>query len=154
MRKFPVKIKESIFGDKVSKLLFSFCIVFSLVVLGSQFFLKNENTREIFTQIEKYENISYGENEIFKEGYVVLKLQNAKPSDKIEIWFNGEKISTFEAEKQKVQIDCNGVIEVKNNSRNKILVSVYDTSENVELLMNNKPEIPSGIRVICVLNLK
>ena len=76
MRKFPVKIKESFLGDKVSKMLFSFCIVFALVVVASQFFLKNEQTREIFTEIEKYENITYGENEIFKEGYVVLKLEN------------------------------------------------------------------------------
>ena len=154
MQKFPVRIKESLFGDKVSKLLFVFCVVFAVVVLASQFFLKNEETREIFTQIERYENISYAETEIFKEGYVVLKLENEKPSDKIEIWFNGEKVSVFETQKQKVKIECDGVIEVKNNTRTKILVSVDSTSENIELLMNNKPEIPSGIRVICSLDLE
>jgi len=154
MRKFPVRIKERFLGDKVSKILFISCLILTFLVLAVQVFLKNENTREIFTEIEKYENISYAANEIFKEGYVVLKLENAKPSDKIEIWFNGEKIDVFKSKKQKVTVECDGVIEVKNDSGNKIVVSVDKSSENIELLMSNKPEINSGIRVICSLNLK
>jgi len=154
MRKFPVKFKVRFFGDKVSRQLAIFCLIFAFIVFISQIFLKNEQTREIFTEIEKYENISYGKNEIFKEGYVVLKLENAKPSDKIEIWFNGDKIDVFKTEKQKITIECDGVIEVKNDSSSKILVSVDKTSENIDLLMDNKAEINSGIRVICSLRFK
>lgn len=154
MRKFPIKIKDRFFADKVSKLLFIFCILLAFLVFFAQLFLKNEKTREIFTEIEKYENITYSANEIFKEGYVVLKLENAEPSDKIEIWFNGEKIDAFKSKKHKIKVECDGVIEVKNDSGNKIVVSVEKTSENIELMMSNKPEINSGIKVICSLNLK
>ena len=149
-----MQIKVRFLSDRISKLLFTACVIFLLLVVAAQIFLKNERTREIFTPIEKYEEISYASNEVFKEGYVVLKLENANPSDEIEIWFNGEKVDVFKSKKQKVTIECDGVIEVKNDSRNKILVSVDRVSENMELLMSNKPEINSGIRVICSVSFK
>ena len=154
MRKLPMQIKVRFLSDRVSKILFTVCIIFLLLLVAAQIFLKNERTREIFTPIEKYEKISYASNEAFKEGYVILKLESGKASDKTEIWFNGEKIDVFKSKKQKVVIECDGVIEVKNDSGGKITVSVDSVSKNIELLMNNKPEINAGIRVVCSVSFK
>ena len=108
----------------------------------------------MFTDIEKYEKIQYASNEAFEKGSVVLHLENSKPSEQIEIWFNGEKIDYFKSNKQEIDVDCDGVIEVKNDSGKKIIVSVESVSDNIELLISNKHEINSGIRVVCFLRLK
>jgi len=154
MRKLPVKIKARFLSDRVSKILFSICILCLGFTLVSQLLLKNKNTREMFTDIEKYEKIQYASNEAFEKGSVVLCLENSKPSEQIEIWFNGEKIDSFKSNKHKIDVDCDGVIEVKNDSGKKIVVSVESVSDNTELLISNKHEINSGIRVVCFLRLK
>lgn len=149
-----MKIKPRFLSDKISRVLFIICVLCLGILTVSQLLLKNENTREIFTDIEKYEKILYASNEAFENGSVTLCLENAKPSEKIEIWFNGEKIDFFKSDKQKITVECDGVIEVKNDSGKKAIVSVESVSKNTELLMSNKHEINSGIRVICLVRLK
>ena len=68
MRKLPVKIKARFLSDRVSKILFSICILCLGFTLVSQLLLKNKNTREMFTDIEKYEKIQYASNEAFEKG--------------------------------------------------------------------------------------
>lgn len=149
MEKRPEQRKFKFFGDKVTTLLFAICIFFFGLLVLTQILLKNKSTREIFTPIEKYEKISYASNTAFKEGYAVIKLEEGKPSEKIEIWFNGEKVDVLDEKSKKIVIDCDGVFEIKNDSGKKIVVSAESVSDNIEFLMSNKPEIASGIRVIC-----
>lgn len=154
MRKLLMTIKQHFFRDKVSRLLFSVSILFLAALIVSQICLKCGSTREMFTSIEKYENISYASNNAVKQGYVSIKLTSGKPSENIEILFNGEKAGLLDAKSKKIFIDCSGVVEIKNDSGAKIFVTADRASENAELLMNNRVEMSSGIRVLCSVSLK
>ncbi len=142
------------FKDKTLIALFSALIFFLAVTVISQICLKNSSTREIFTGIEKYENISYTANSNLPEGYITVKLTSGKPSEKIELWFNGEKAENITKRKLRFRIDCGGVVEIKNCSGKKISAEVDGVSDNIELMMSNKPELLDGIKVLCSVSLK
>lgn len=154
MRKLPMLIKPRFFGDRISKLLFAGSVIFFAMLIAAQICLKNAATRAMFTDIEKYEKISYAANSALKEGYITVELTSGKPSEKIEVWFNGEPVGAMHNKSEKIIIECDGVIELKNDSGSRITAEAGKTSGNIELLMSNKPEIVSGIKVLCSVNIK
>lgn len=154
MHKLQSIIKDCYKRDKVFSSLFALFAVFLVTLLISQIFLKNSSTREMLTSIEKYENISYEANADIPKGTVTVKLESGEPSEKIEIWFNGEKTDEMTEKKKTITVDCSGVIEIKNDSGNRISASVEDVSDNMEILMSNKPEIESGIKVLCSVSIR
>ncbi len=135
--------------DFVSKMLVVLGIALFSVVIASQIFLKNKATRAMFTEIEKYENITYESTEKIKKGSVTVSLDSGKPSQDVEIWFNGEKVSLLDEKVKKIVVDCDGVVEIKNDSGLKISVSVKN-SDGVELPLCNKIEMSAGIKVLCM----
>lgn len=147
------KIKNK-FGDKITFLLFSATVFFLVLIVISQLCLKNKKSRELFTKIDDYENISLEANADAAVGYVTVKLTSGNPSEKIEIWFNGEKTALFDEKEVKIKIYCSGVVEIKNDSGNIIKAEVKDTSDNVKLMLNNKSEVLNGIKVLCTVSLK
>ena len=81
-----------------------------------------------------------------------MRLTSGKPSENIEILFNGEKVAVLDGRSRQIDVDCDGVVEVNNASGGKISVCVGET-DGAELVMNNKPEIASGIKVLCIVKI-
>ena len=141
------------FSEKISSILIALSVALFALLVVSQLCLKNSATRDKLTGIEKFEKITYASSGVLKSGTVTVRLTSGKPSDKTEILFNGEKAAVLDSRSKKIAVDCDGVIEVNNASGGKISVCVGST-DGVELVMNNKLEITSGIKVLCMLKVK
>lgn len=146
MRKFE-KVSE-----KVSMFLIAVSAVLFAVLVLSQLCLKSAVTRDKLTGIEKFEKITYASSGVIKKGTVTVRLTSGKPSENIEILFNGEKVAVLDGRIRRIDVECDGVVEVSNASGGKISVCVGET-DGAELVMNNKPEIASGIKVLCIVKI-
>lgn len=118
-----------------------------LLVVTAQICLKNPKTRELFTDIEKYENITY-------PGIPSGKMPEISfyADDKAEILFNGKTIAVSDKNKTTVTVNCNGVFEIKNLSDSNIKVTVdYDTTlMSVDV---KATEFGLGVTPICSVRL-
>ena len=146
MRKFE-KVSE-----KVSMFLIAVSAVLFAVLVLSQLCLKSAVTRDKLTGIEKFEKITYASSGVIKKGTITVRLTSGKPSENIEILFNGEKVAVLDGRSRRIDVECDGVVEVSNASGGKISVCVGET-DGAELVMNNKPEIASGIKVLCIVKI-
>lgn len=120
-----------------------------LVLITIQICLNNPNTREMFTNIESYENIEY--NTLPASNTVVVKFQSKNYSD-LEIYFNGNLFSDFPTEDVDVEIGCDGIFEIKNNSNQIIEVAVFCENQKVIDEIYNSRFNP-GINQICKIKL-
>lgn len=119
-----------------------------LAVITVQICLKNPKTREIFTDIESYENVNYTGLPAAVTGEVTFKRHN---EGQLELYFNGEKIRDFDEETLVVEVYCDGVFEIKNNSDCEVAVTVSSDKNNVITKIINT-EFSYGISPICLVD--
>ncbi len=119
-----------------------------LAVVTVQICLKNPKSREIFTNIESYENINYTGLPNADAGEIKFKKHN---KGQLELYFNGEKIRNFDKDTLVVKVYCDGVFEIKNNSHCAVAVTVSSNKNNmIEKIINT--EFEYGISPICLVN--
>lgn len=139
---------------KIHTLILFIPLVLLAVIIIAQVCLKNSSTRAMFTEIEKYEDMQYENKADMPCGYLTVKLTQGNPSKKIELWFNGEKVKDMSKKKATFKIECDGVVEIKNDSGCQITAEVSSVDDNLELMMNNIPSFSSGIKVLCRVTVK
>ncbi len=146
------------FGNKLSEnqhlIVFFVPSVLLAVIIIAQLCLRNSSTRAMFTEIEKYEDMQYKAETYLPSGYLTVKLKQGKPSEKIELWFNGEKVEAMTKKTVTLKVECDGVVEIKNSDGEQITAEVINVDDNLELMMNNIPSFSSGIRVLCRVTVK
>lgn len=146
------------FRSKLSKnqhvIVFFVPLVLLAVIIIAQLCLRNASTRAMFTEIEKYEDMQYKAENDLPFGYLTVRLTEGKPSEKIELWFNGEKVKAMTKKTVTLKVECDGVAEIKNAGGEQITAEVINADDNLELMMNNIPSFSSGIRVLCRVNVK
>lgn len=124
------------------------------VIIAAQVCLRNSSTRAMFTEIERYEDMQYKAEADISYGYLTVRLTKGKPSEKIELWYNGERVKTMSKKSVTLKVECDGVVEIKNDSGSLITAEVGGIDDNLELLMNNIPSFSEGIRVLCRVTFK
>ena len=115
------------------------------VLLTVQICLKHPLTREMFTNIELYENIEY--NGDFTETNCVVKI-TCNNYEGVSLYFNGRKISDFKTENLAVTINCEGVFEIKNDSNHLAEVAVFCDNINIVKEVYNTG-FEQGIKPLC-----
>lgn len=149
MRKF-----KNMFGENKHLLILAVPSVLLAVIIAAQVCLRNSSTRAMFTEIEKYEDMQYKAEADISYGYLTIKLTKGKPSEKIELWYNGEMAETMSKKSVTLKVECDGVVEIKNDSGSLITAEVGGIDDNLELIMNNIPSFSEGIRVLCRVTFK
>ncbi len=119
-----------------------------LCLIVVQLCLRNPETRELFTDIEKQENIEYSPNFNSTTEAVELCLVKGTPGDDIGIFYNGSYICPFRFTSMSISIKCEGVVQIKNDSGQELTVAVKADSQNIEINDIN-PTINDGISNLC-----
>ena len=124
------------------KRIFIAVLIPFLALITVQICLKNPKTRAMFTSIENYENIDTSEKAVTQR-----KVYFKKTTDiPLEVYFNGEKIEDFEEESLCVNVLCDGVFEIKNNSNRSITVTAFSNDLNIKIINNVHVIIENGNR--------
>ena len=130
------------------KRLFIAVLIPFFALLTIQICLKNPKTREMFTSIEEYENINFS-SEAEKSFSILLKKNSIEAA---EIYFNGDKLVDFNEKIICIDVPCDGVYEIKNNSNRPLSVTV--SSKNPDLITEVfNSEFNFGIRPLCRVNI-
>lgn len=120
-----------------------------LALVTVQLCLRNPQTRELFTNVEKYENISYSGITEVEDASVNIEVEGEIPSG-IEVLFNGSTVVKVTSEKTTINAQCSGIIEIKNNSGFVIKAAVSCADDNVNLTVINT-EFKPGISTLCAV---
>lgn len=128
-------------------------VLFFAVTAVSQIFLRTPS-RSALTSIEKYENIMYASNTALRKADIVISVSGGKPSEDIEIRFNGERTDTLDKKEKCVTVSCDGIIEIYNPSGQKVTVSAKTDSDNISFLMNKTCNVKKGIAPLCTVRFK
>jgi len=102
----------------------------------------------MFTSIEKYENINY--TGIKPADNTELKVINHSPADVI-LLFNGREIAFLNRRYTVIKIDCDGILEIKNNSNLPVEITVENNNKNIVTEIKNT-KFDRGISVLCEVN--
>lgn len=142
------------FFDKENKssgsnsILKNVCVLLLSVVILSQIGLVNEATRHYLTGVDILDG-AIPANGNMKNGEITLNLDKGKPSNEISILINGDEYSKFTEKTMVVTIKNQSVIEIVNNSKNKIEVSVAGISDNLTYTYKSTDTSVDKISLIC-----
>ena len=137
--------KEKSFGH-----LKGLCIFLIITVIMSQIGLFSDVTRNFLTAVDILDGASaVNGNGIVEPGEVILSLDKGKPGENITILINGDEYSKFDDYTKSVRIKNQSVIEIVNDSKNKIEVSVTGISDNLTYTYKATDTSVDKISVIC-----
>ncbi len=126
-------------------------MVFSLafVVIISQFCLSGNLFRSYLTNVD-YLDGTVAVNSQYEApvGYITVSLTQGEPCEDIKILVNGDEYSSFDQKQKVIQIKTQCVVEILNNTKNNVAVSVDSVSDNLTATLNNSGVI---VKNICVL---
>ena len=131
------------------KILFIILFLTVCVVIFSQIGIVFPKTRKVFTNSDLYEGTLVKENEI-PSGKVNLKLCGINPSEKLEIYVNGEKCDLFDKNEKEIKITHTSVIEVYALSLEETgEIEINGMTENVNNTMGTTSiKIDEGFNII------
>lgn len=141
MRFFVVINSKKIFKYVVLSL--SFTVLISQICLTGNFF------RSYLTNVEKLEGtVAVNSEYVAPVGYVTLVLNESKPDENIKILVNGDEYCVFDEKIKTIQIKTQSVIEIINNTKNNVAVSLDNISDNLTATLNNSNTDIENISVI------
>ena len=132
----------------ILKKLFVFVLIFNLIIIVvTQFFLKNDETKMLFSKIYEIESQYVYSEKSIDEGYIILKTNT--PSDKLFVLQNGEKITVLNKKENKINIMDNSVIEIDGRECDcNVLVEIVEHSTKINGYYENSIEINSDIVIL------
>ncbi len=133
-----------------NKNFFYFIAIPLLAILCVQLCLKNSSTRDIFTNIEAVEGVSYNYMSAKNKVYVELELTSGVPSSEIIIFYNAREVMRFTEKTVNIPVDCDGVFQIQNTT-GKVL-TVKAKSKKAESLSVVCHRIPKGITTFCFVD--
>ncbi len=137
-------------GIKFSKHLKSVCIFLLITVVMSQIGLLSETTRHFLTGIDILDGaLPASGNGIVEPGEVVLHMDKGTPCDNITILINGDEYSKFAEDTVHIEITNQSVIEILNDSKQNIEVSITSVSDNLIYTYKAKDTSIDKFSVIC-----
>ncbi len=123
-----------------------------LALVTVQICLKYPGTREIFTSIEKYENINYTGIDDNSERKIMLNLTEGTPSKDIVILYNGYKVGYMDGYTRYITIRCDGVLQINNKTKANLRVDVSSKDELKSFEKTNS-DTPEGISTLCYIKI-
>ena len=132
------------------KVLRNIFILLAVVVVISQIGLVIEGTRHYLTGVDILDGaVPASGGGVVKSGELTLSLDDGTTSDKISLLINGDEYTTFSQDKITIPITNQSVVEVVNNTKQKIKVSVADMSDNLTCTYMATDTTVDNISVIC-----
>lgn len=104
-----------------------------LALVSVQLCLHNPQTRELFTDIEKQENITYEALKQDETETVEVMLIGSRPCESVKLIYNGRYICPFDFTTMKIPVECSGVLQIRNDSGQALTVAVISKSKNVKI---------------------
>ena len=118
-----------------------------LVVAISQFFLKNEFSKNKLSILHNIESEYVYSEQNTKTGYIVIEI--SMPSDNLFLLQNGEKITLLNKKQIKINITDNSVIEIDGRNTNGInIIKISEISENTEGFYEKEVHVESNIVIL------
>ena len=133
-----------------NKKFFYLTLIPALIIFCVQMCLINDNTRDVFTDIESLEGISYNYETQSEKLLVELELTRGTPNEDIIVLYNSREITRFTQKKLVIPIDCDGVFQIRNNTSEKLKVNAK--SEKAESVAVKTHDIPVGITTFCFVD--
>lgn len=113
--------------------------------------LINDNTRDVFTNIESVEGVSYNYETEKEKVFVELEITSGTPSADIIVLYNAREVISFTQKKLVIPIDCDGVFQILNGTSEEIKVNAK--SEKAESVIVKTHDIPAGITTFCFIDI-
>lgn len=133
-----------------NKNFFYFIAIPSLAILCVQLCLKNNSTRDIFTNIEAVEGVSYNYVSEKNKVYVELELISGMPSSDIIVFYNAREVIRFTENTVTIPVDCDGAFQIQNNTGKELIIDVKSKkAESVSVICHS---IPEGITTFCLVD--
>lgn len=133
MLKLTVKLITVVF---IIKNIIIAILIPLLVLVTVQLCLKNPETRELFTDVERYENINYTGFKSSQSTTLNITFEDGA-SKSASVLFNGNTVSDVTAQSIKLDIKCSGILEINNNSGSVIKAAVNCDDEDVIINIHN-----------------
>jgi hypothetical protein len=122
-----------------------------LSLVTVQICLKNPQTRELFTDIENKENINFANNNSNNIAKITVTVTDGSARD-CYILYNGRQLKEITGKNTVVSVNCNGVMEIKNNSGMPFYATAVCYDNNADIVINNS-FFTRGINTLCFINL-
>ncbi len=134
-----------------NKNFFYFIAIPFLAILCVQLCLANSSTRDVFTNIETVEGVSYDYVSARNKVYVELKLISGMPSSDIIIFYNTREVIRFTEKAVRIPVDCDGTFQIQNNTGKELIIDAKSKkAESVSVVCHN---IPEGITTFCFVDI-
>ncbi len=122
-----------------------------LSLVTVQICLKNPKTRELFTDIENKENINFAHSTTNNTAKITVTVTEGNAKD-CYILYNGRQLKEITGKNTVVNVNCNGVMEIKNNSGMPFYATAVCYDNNADIIINNS-FFTMGIKTLCFINL-
>ena len=120
-----------------------------VMLLCIQFCLLHPQTRQIFTKMESIEEINYLGIEKDDTVFVTFTMEEGTPSDEVKIIFNSREIAVFNEKTVVVEVECDGVFEIKNGNTETVCVTAK--CENSRSIKSVNYRFPKGLYTLCAI---
>ena len=134
---------------KIKRLVILILIPLCLL-LTIQICLKNPETRELFTDIEEKENINYSKNVPDAKTRIKITVTDGSAVDAF-VLYNGREICRITDDFAEFVVNCNGILEIKNNSGVPFWATAEICENTGEIIINNF-YFTKGIKVLCTVS--
>ena len=130
-----------------NKNFFYLLVIPSLIIICIQLCLAGDSTRDMFTNIEAVEGISYSYEMQSRDVFVELELTYGNPDYNIIVLYNAREVARFTENKLVIPVDCDGVLQIQNNTMDFLEINVK--SEKAGSVTVKTHDIPVGITTFC-----
>ena len=131
------------------KKMFLMIVIPLAMLLCIQFCLLHPQTRQIFTKMESIEEINYLGIEKNDTVFATFTMDEGTPSDEVKIIFNSREIAVFNEKTVEVEVECDGIFEIKNGNTETVCVTAE--CRNARSIKSVNYRFPKGIYTLCVI---
>ena len=121
-----------------------------MILICVQLCLVNDGTRDIFTNIEAVEGVSYSNKTQNEKVSVEFEVIRVNPDDNIILLYNAREIARFTKKRLEISVDCDGVFQIQNNTSEEVIINAkIKKAENVVV---KSYDVPVGITTFCFID--
>ena len=133
-----------------NKKFFCLILVPAFIIVCVQLCLVNDDTREIFTNIETVEGVSYSREAQNEKVFVEFEIVRVNPNNNIILLYNAREIARFSNRKLEISVDCDGMFQIQNNTYEEVIINAK--IKKAEDVVVKSYDIPVGITTLCFVD--